>query len=136
MIGDTAQEPDETFAVNLSAAANATIFKAQGVGTILDDDTPIFPGATPTLSIDDVSVIEGNAGHDQRRVHGPAEHREHADRDRHRPDRQRHRDGSQQRLHGGRAVTLTFNPGVTTQPSPCRSWATRPSSPTRRSPST
>ena len=43
------RRPDETFAVNLSGAINATIFKPQGVGTILDDDTPIFPGATRAL---------------------------------------------------------------------------------------
>ena len=62
VIGDTALEPDETFAVNLTAATNAGIVRAQGVGTILDDDTPVFPGVTPTISIDDVVVVEGNAG--------------------------------------------------------------------------
>jgi len=62
VIGDTALEPDETFAVNLTAATNAGIIRAQGVGTILDDDTPVFPGVTPTISIDDVVAVEGNAG--------------------------------------------------------------------------
>ena len=42
--------------VNLSAAGNATIADAQGVGTILDDDSPL-----PSLSIGDVTVTEGNA---------------------------------------------------------------------------
>jgi hypothetical protein len=60
--GDTAQEPDETFTVNLSSATNASIFKAQGVGTILDDDSPLVPGATPALGINDVSVREGDVG--------------------------------------------------------------------------
>ena len=36
--GDTLDEADETFTVNLSAATNATIADGQGVGTITDDD--------------------------------------------------------------------------------------------------
>ena len=51
--GDTVDEPDETFTVTLSAASGATIAVATGTGTILDDDLP-------TLSIDDVEVVEGN----------------------------------------------------------------------------
>jgi thermitase len=43
--GDTAAEPNETFVVNLSAATNATIADAQGVGTIVNDDVPP-PGDT------------------------------------------------------------------------------------------
>jgi uncharacterized delta-60 repeat protein len=38
--GDTLYEPDETFFVNLSNPTNAVIVKAQGVGTILNDDVP------------------------------------------------------------------------------------------------
>jgi hypothetical protein len=38
--GDTQVEPNETFFVNLSNPANATISKSQGIGTILDDDGP------------------------------------------------------------------------------------------------
>ena len=57
VVGDTLDEPDETFFVNLSNANNATISDAQGVGTITDDD-----GASATLSINDVTVTEGNAG--------------------------------------------------------------------------
>src|SRR5262249_2063322 len=56
--GDTTVEPNETFFVNLSNAVNATIADGQGVGTILNDDA--LP--TPTLSINDVSVTEGNSG--------------------------------------------------------------------------
>src|SRR5262249_6648368 len=52
--GDTLVEPDETFAVNLSSPTNATITKAQGVGTILNDDASIY--------INNVSVVEGNSG--------------------------------------------------------------------------
>lgn len=36
--GDTTQEPDETFFVNLSGAANATMATSQGIGTITNDD--------------------------------------------------------------------------------------------------
>src|SRR5205814_2339724 len=54
--GDTLNEADETFFVNLSNAANASISKAQGVGTIRNDD------AKPSLSISDASVLEGNSG--------------------------------------------------------------------------
>jgi glucose/arabinose dehydrogenase len=54
--GDLADEPNETFLVNLSTPSNATIADTQGVGTITDDDSQ------PTISIDDVAVTEGNAG--------------------------------------------------------------------------
>jgi hypothetical protein len=53
--GDTAIEPSETLAVNLSAATGATILDGQGVGTIVNDDGP-------ALSIGDVAILEGNAG--------------------------------------------------------------------------
>lgn len=36
--GDTINEPNETFFVNLSGAVNATITDAKGLGTILNDD--------------------------------------------------------------------------------------------------
>ncbi len=53
---DTLDELDETFTVDLSNVTNATIFDSQGVGTITDDDP------TPTLSISDVTIVEGNSG--------------------------------------------------------------------------
>ena len=57
--GDTVYEPDETFLVNLSGASNAAIVDDQGLGTILnDDDGP----ALPLISINSVTVIEGNSG--------------------------------------------------------------------------
>jgi hypothetical protein len=56
--GDTNQESDETFVVNLSGPANATISDNQGQGTIQDDDTPVVP----VVSIADTSAVEGNAG--------------------------------------------------------------------------
>ena len=54
--GDTTYEASETFAVNLSGASGATIATAQGIGTIVNDDT------APTLAINSISVTEGNAG--------------------------------------------------------------------------
>ena len=38
--GDTGNEPNETFFVNLSNAQNATVSDNQGLGTILNDDAP------------------------------------------------------------------------------------------------
>lgn len=59
--GDTTIEPDETLRVTLSAPspANATFARASAIGTILNDDAA---PALPTLSINDISVVEGNAG--------------------------------------------------------------------------
>jgi hypothetical protein len=54
--GDGLPEGDETFFMNLSAPVNATILDGHGLGTILDDD-PL-----PGLSINDVSLTEGNSG--------------------------------------------------------------------------
>jgi hypothetical protein len=56
--GDTAVEPNETFLVNLSAPVNATIATGQGIGTIVNDDV----SALPTVTINDVSLAEGNSG--------------------------------------------------------------------------
>jgi hypothetical protein len=54
--GDTLDEIDETYTLNLSDAVNATIADGQGLGTITDDDPP------PQVVVDDVTVTEGNAG--------------------------------------------------------------------------
>ena len=54
--GDTVDEANETYGITLSNPGNATIADGSGLGTITDDD------AAPSLSIDDVSVTEGNAG--------------------------------------------------------------------------
>ena len=56
MNGDVLDEANETFGVTLSNPGNATIGDGSGLGTITDDD------AAPTLSVDDVTVVEGNAG--------------------------------------------------------------------------
>jgi hypothetical protein len=54
--GDTKVEPNETFTVTLSAPTNATIADATATGTITNDD------GLPTLSINNVTKAEGNAG--------------------------------------------------------------------------
>ena len=58
VIGDVADEPDETVAVTLSAPVNASIAPGAGTGTgtVTDDDD------APTLSIDSPRVTEGAPG--------------------------------------------------------------------------
>ena len=56
VVGDTRDEFDETFVVALSSPTNATVADDQGVGTIVDND------ALPTVSVDNVSTAEGDAG--------------------------------------------------------------------------
>ena len=56
VLTDTLDEANETFVVNLSNPVNATIADAQGIGTIVDNDS------APSLSINNVSVTEGNTG--------------------------------------------------------------------------
>jgi hypothetical protein len=50
VIGDTAVESDETFFVNLSGAANATIGDGQGTGIIVNDDVTPPPSASITVT--------------------------------------------------------------------------------------
>jgi hypothetical protein len=57
VIGDTLNEFDEQFFVNLSNAAGGVITDSQGIGTIVDDDP------APQLTINDVSKKEGNRGY-------------------------------------------------------------------------
>ncbi|HUE72289.1 MAG TPA: Calx-beta domain-containing protein [Pirellulaceae bacterium] len=54
--GDVVYEVDETFIVNLSSPAGAVLADGQGVATILNDDP------APELTIDDLSIAEGNSG--------------------------------------------------------------------------
>ncbi|MSU63714.1 MAG: hypothetical protein EXS31_15160 [Pedosphaera sp.] len=54
--GDTLNEADEDFAVNLSSPTNATLGISKGVVTIINND-PL-----PALSVADASVTEGNTG--------------------------------------------------------------------------
>ena len=76
--GDTLDEADETVVVSLSNAANATIGTGTGTGTITDDDEPVSEdpdsedpvsedpedsvSTDPTLSIDSLTVTEGDSG--------------------------------------------------------------------------
>ena len=53
--GDATIEPTENFSVNLSSPVNATINDGQGIGTITNDDTA-------SISINDVTLTEGNSG--------------------------------------------------------------------------
>src|SRR5207247_1149249 len=53
--GDSAPESTEQFFVDLSGAVNASIDNATGTGRMLDNDTR-------TLSINDVTVVEGDGG--------------------------------------------------------------------------
>ena len=54
--GDAITEADETFFVNLSTPVGVTFVDGQGLGTIENDDD------APAISIDDVTVTEGDAG--------------------------------------------------------------------------
>lgn len=54
--GDALAEGNETFTVNLSSPAGATIADGTAIGTIVDDDAAILPA----LSIADLAVAEGN----------------------------------------------------------------------------
>jgi hypothetical protein len=55
VIGDATVETNETFQINLSGAAGATISDSQGIGTINNDDAT-------SLRVNDVSLTEGAAG--------------------------------------------------------------------------
>jgi Calx-beta domain len=52
--GDTVDEVQETFFLDISNVQNATVSSSRGTGFIVDDDGP-------TISINDVSVTEGNS---------------------------------------------------------------------------
>jgi len=53
--GDTVDETQETFFLDISNVQNATVSSNRGTGFINDDDGP-------TISINDVSISEGNSG--------------------------------------------------------------------------
>ncbi len=56
VIGDTVDEPDETFFLALGNAQGADIADGQAVATIVDND------GLPSLTINDATVVEGNSG--------------------------------------------------------------------------
>jgi Calx-beta domain-containing protein len=53
--GDTVDEQQEFFYLDISNVQNATVSSSRGKGFIVDDDGP-------TISINDVSITEGNSG--------------------------------------------------------------------------
>jgi len=53
--GDTVDEAQETYFLDISNVQNATVSSSRGNGAIVDDDGP-------TVSLNDVSVTEGNSG--------------------------------------------------------------------------
>ena len=57
IVGDTLDEPDETFRVDLFDPVNATIADDSATVTIVDDDDPL-----PSISISDATVTEGTGG--------------------------------------------------------------------------
>lgn len=69
VVGDTNPEPDETFFVNLSNPTGALIQRAQGIGTILNDDRkPIQPvpdfARTPVNTSIVIDVLANDLGPD------------------------------------------------------------------------
>ena len=56
---DDVDEPDETFSVELSNPAGATLLDNIGIGTIVDDDDPPPPPPLPALSVADAAAAEG-----------------------------------------------------------------------------
>ena len=59
VIGDTAIEPDEIFKLLLSNPVGLTVADNAAVVTVANDDAVV---AAPTLSVADVSIVEGNTG--------------------------------------------------------------------------
>lgn len=57
LIGDSVSEGTKRFGVELFKPKKAKLAKSIGVGTIADDD-----GGSPAITINDVSVVEGNSG--------------------------------------------------------------------------
>lgn len=57
VFGDTSEELDKTFYINIVSATNVTVGDSEGSGTILDDD--VLP---PLLAVSNVEVAEGNSG--------------------------------------------------------------------------
>jgi len=55
--GDLLDESDETFTVTLSSEVNATIDDGQGIGTIVDDDTPPVAGDDEATTAEDIPVV-------------------------------------------------------------------------------
>lgn len=59
IIGDTLEEPDETFRIILSNVSGAGVVKGIALATLINDDF------TPAFAIADASIIEGDPGDDR-----------------------------------------------------------------------
>ena len=57
VVGDTTDEPDETFIVTLTNPSNASLSDDTGTGTITDDDVP---AGAPTISVSNATATEGD----------------------------------------------------------------------------
>ena len=99
--------PNETFFVNLSSPVERDHRRRPGPGTITDDD-PL-----PTLSINDVTVTEGNSGTVDATFTVSLSRRQRRAGDRRLRDRQRH--GRAPADYTAATGTLTFAPGQTTR---------------------
>ena len=66
IIDDTADEPDQTFNVDLGNAVNGTVSDSRGVGTIVDNDAAAPPPTVPApeVSINSTSQNSSEAGLD------------------------------------------------------------------------
>ncbi len=63
VIGDTTPEQDETFSLTLSNPDNADLSNnANGVATIVDDDTAVTLPVIPVLQIENISITESDSG--------------------------------------------------------------------------
>jgi hypothetical protein len=68
VLGDTLVEPDETLLVNLGSPVNATLGKAQGRGTIVNDDFSSVLGSdgfgyrAETATFEAISLVPGGPG--------------------------------------------------------------------------
>lgn len=105
--GDTLNEADENFFINVSGVSNATVGDSQALITITNDD------ALPSLSVGDVSLTEGNSGTTSAvftvtlsPVSGQAVSVNYATAD---------NTATQPADYGNTFGTLTFAPGTTTQ---------------------
>lgn len=62
VVGDTIDEPNETFLVNLTAPTGGTLADAQGIGTIIDDEGPIVTPTPTGGQLPDTATGEATVG--------------------------------------------------------------------------
>ena len=120
VVGDTTVEPDETFFVNLTGSSpNVAITDTQGQGTIQQRRHR----ADPSVTINNVSVAEGNSGTTNVTFTVSLSTRRHRHRHGRLRDRQRHRHRAL-RLHHHRAARSPSPRASPRRRSRSRSWAT------------